>query len=168
LDPFYSHQQNRREGGIVREDDMGDLLWRNMFENPVTAQLDHRILATTTFFAVCGLFAYSRLSPRIRSLLPRDARKAALGTLHLVSLQVALGISTLWYLVPTPLAAAHQAGALALLTGVFVLGSRVWVPGRTWRLVQRAVKEASLKGRVQSSTTAAAGRKLGGSAASAP
>ncbi|KAI7670524.1 hypothetical protein KC322_g16137, partial [Hortaea werneckii] len=131
-------------------------------------ELDHRILATTTFFAVCGLFAYSRLSPRIRSLLPRDARKAALGTLHLVSLQVALGISTLWYLVPTPLAAAHQAGALALLTGVFVLGSRVWVPGRTWRLVQRAVKEASLKGRVQSSTTAAAGRKLGGSAASAP
>ncbi|KAI7462040.1 cytochrome c oxidase assembly protein-like protein cox15 [Hortaea werneckii] len=160
LDPFYSHQQNRREGGIVREEDMGDLLWRNMFENPVTAQLDHRILATTTFFAVCGLFAYSRLSPRIRTVLPRDARKAVLGTVHLVSLQVALGISTLWYLVPTPLAAAHQAGALALLTGVFVLGSRVWVPGRTWRLVQRAVKEGSLKGRVQNSA-AAAGRKVG-------
>lgn len=161
LDPFYSHQPNRREGGAVPEQDMGDLLWRNMCENPVTAQLDHRILATTTFFAVLGLFAYSRLSPRLRTALPRDARTAVLGTVHLVSLQVALGISTLWYLVPTPVAAAHQAGALALLTGVFVLGSRVWVPGRTWRLVQRAVRESSLGSKVKSS-----GRKMVGSASS--
>jgi cytochrome c oxidase assembly protein subunit 15 len=48
----------------------------------------------------------------------------------------------LWYLVPTPLAAAHQAGALALLTGVFALGNRVWVPKRTLRLVQQAVSSA--------------------------
>ena len=75
----------------------------------------------------------------MRSALPKDAKKGMLGVVHLVSIQVVLGISTLWYLVPTPLAAAHQAGALALLSGVFVLGSRVWIPTRTRGMVSRAV-----------------------------
>lgn len=66
-----------------------------------------------------------------------------LGVVHLVSLQVILGITTLWYLVPTPLAAAHQAGALALLTGVTVLGSRVRIPQGTLRLVEKALEQAS-------------------------
>jgi cytochrome c oxidase assembly protein subunit 15 len=65
------------------------------------------------------------------------------GVVHLVLLQVALGISTLIYLVPVPLAAAHQAGSLALLTGVMVLGSRVWVPRRSMRLVQSKLRHAS-------------------------
>jgi cytochrome c oxidase assembly protein subunit 15 len=66
-----------------------------------------------------------------------------LGVVHLVFLQVALGISTLIYLVPTPLAAAHQAGSLALLSGVLVLGSRTWVPRRTLDLVAKRAKAAS-------------------------
>jgi cytochrome c oxidase assembly protein subunit 15 len=64
-----------------------------------------------------------------------------LGVVHLVSLQVILGISTLIYLVPVPLAAAHQAGSLALLTGVLVLGNRIWVPKSSWRLVQLRLKQ---------------------------
>lgn len=111
-----------------------------MLENPVLVQLDHRILATTTFTAIFALWGYSRFSPRVRTLLPKGAQKSMLGVVHLVSLQVVLGITTLWYLVPTPLAAAHQAGALALLSGVFLLGSRVWIPKRTLKLVQQAVK----------------------------
>jgi cytochrome c oxidase assembly protein subunit 15 len=66
-----------------------------------------------------------------------------LGVVHLVLLQVTLGISTLIYLVPVPLAAAHQAGALALLTGTLVLGSRVWVPRRLMALVRQRVRQAS-------------------------
>ena len=131
LDPFYSHVP-----------DHSDLWWRNMLENPVLVQLDHRILATTTFTAIMALWAYTRFSPRVRRQLPNDAKKGMLGVVHLVSIQVALGITTLWYLVPTPLAAAHQAGALALLSGVFLLGSRVWIPTRTRRLVQHAVNAA--------------------------
>ncbi|MGI4847675.1 MAG: COX15/CtaA family protein [Janthinobacterium lividum] len=127
LDPFYSHTPDR-----------GDLIWRNMFENPVLAQLDHRVLATTTFTAVLSLWIYTRYSASVRSLLPRSGRLGVLGLVHLVSLQVVLGITTLWYMVPTTLASAHQAGALALLSGVVVLGSRVWVPKRTLRLVQNA------------------------------
>ncbi|KAK5113364.1 hypothetical protein LTR62_003464 [Meristemomyces frigidus] len=131
LDPFYSHTP-----------DQADLIWRNMLENPVLAQLDHRVLATTTFTAIMGLWAYSRFSPAVRRLLPRSGRTGILGVVHLVTIQVTLGITTLWYLVPTPLASAHQAGALALLTGVFVLASRVTVPKRTLRLVQGALDRA--------------------------
>lgn len=66
-----------------------------------------------------------------------------LGVVHLLFLQVTLGISTLIYMVPVPLAAAHQAGSLALLTGVLVLGSRVWVPKRLLSVVQRRVRSSA-------------------------
>jgi len=110
--------------------DQSDLWWRNMLENPSLVQLDHRILATTTFTAVLSLFAYTRFSKGVRSTIPRDAKKGVQGMIHLVSLQVTLGISTLIYMVPTWLASAHQAGALALLTGAIVLYSRVTMPRR--------------------------------------
>lgn len=119
FDPFYSHVP-----------DHSDLWWRNMLENPSLVQLDHRILATTTFTAVMSLFAYTRFSKAVRSTLPKAARKGVQGMVHLVSLQVALGISTLIYMVPTWLASAHQAGALALLTGAVVLYSRISMPRR--------------------------------------
>jgi len=61
-------------------------------------------------------------------------------------LQVVLGISTLIYLVPTPVAAAHQAGSLALLSGVLVLGNRCWVPRRTVELVRQRVASEVGKG----------------------
>lgn len=130
FDKFYS-----------RNEDGSDIWWRNMLENPSTVQLDHRILATATFTAIIALWAYSRFSPRVAASLPKSAKKGVLGVVHLVSLQVLLGISTLIYLVPVPLAAAHQAGSLALLTGVFVLGNRVWVPKRNLLLLQRRLEQ---------------------------
>ena len=119
FDPFYSHVP-----------DHSDLWWRNMLENPSLVQLDHRVLATTTFSAVMALFAYSRFSSVVKTKLPKDARKGVMGMVHLVWMQAALGISTLIYMVPTWLAAAHQAGALALLTGAVVLYSRISMPRR--------------------------------------
>lgn len=132
FDPFYSHVP-----------DGSDLWWRNMLENPSLVQLDHRALAMTTFTAVLAMFAYTRYNPRIKSMLTKNAHRGVFGLVHLVSLQVVLGISTLWYLVPTPLAAAHQAGALALLTGVFVLGGRVWVPKRAAKLVAQKLASSA-------------------------
>ncbi|KAH6679225.1 cytochrome c oxidase assembly protein-like protein cox15 [Halenospora varia] len=122
-----------------RKEDQSDLWWRNMLENPSLVQLDHRILATTTFTAILALWAYSRFNPRVRAALPPNGRKGMLGVVHLVLLQASLGIGTLIYLVPTHLAATHQAGSLALLTGVVVLGSRVWIPRATWKLVQKRI-----------------------------
>lgn len=121
-----------------------DLWWRNLLENPSLVQLDHRILATSTFVAVHALFAYSRFAPAVFNALPRSAKLALNASLSLVWVQVVLGISTLLYLVPIPLAAAHQAGSLALLTSMVVLGTRLWTPARVARLVNaRAVERAA-------------------------
>ncbi|KAI1329475.1 cytochrome c oxidase assembly protein COX15 [Xylariaceae sp. FL0255] len=125
-----------------RKEDGSDLWWRNMLENPSLVQLDHRILATTTFCSILALFAYSRRG-RVAAVLPKGARKGMLGVVHLVCLQVALGISTLIYMVPVPLAAAHQAGALALLTGTLVLGHRLRVPKSTIALIQKRLAAAA-------------------------
>ncbi|KAI1769430.1 COX15-CtaA-domain-containing protein [Hypoxylon sp. FL1150] len=127
----------------ARREDGSDLWWRNILENPSLVQLDHRILATTTFCAVLALWAYSRTG-RVAAALPKDARKGVLGVVHLVSLQVALGISTLIYMVPISLAAAHQAGSLALLTGVLVLGHRLRVPKSTLTQVQKKLASTTM------------------------
>ena len=121
---FYSHTP-----------DKSDVWWRNPLENPSLVQLDHRILATTTFTSVMGLWAYTKLSPSLKAIMPIACRKGMHGVVGFVFLQVALGISTLIYLVPLPLASAHQAGSLALLSWVLVLGSRTWIPTRASRLV---------------------------------
>ncbi|PHH87711.1 hypothetical protein CDD83_8514 [Cordyceps sp. RAO-2017] len=123
-----------------RRTDRADLWWRNMLENPSTVQMDHRILAVTTFCSILALFAYSR-SGRVAAALPPGAKKAATGLVHLVSLQVALGISTLIYLVPIPLAAAHQAGSLAVLSGALVLAHRLHVPRPTVRMLEQRLKQ---------------------------
>lgn len=129
-----------------RKADGSDLWWRNMLENPSLVQLDHRILAMTTFTAICALLAYSRTGP-LKAAMPKDVRKGVMGLFHLVSMQLALGISTLIYIVPIPLAAAHQAGALALLTGALVLGQRLRIPKSTFALVQKRLlaQRAQLK-----------------------
>jgi heme a synthase len=124
LDKFYS-----------RDPEQKDLYWRNALENPSLVQLDHRILATTTFTSVMALWAYSRFSPAMRTFLPRAAKRGVHGVVGFVWLQVILGISTLIYLVPLPLASAHQAGSLALLTWTLVLGSRIWYPSRAAGLI---------------------------------
>lgn len=120
--------------------DKSDLWWRNMCENPSLVQLDHRIMAMTTFSSVMALWAYTKASPTMRRLLPAAAKKGVHGVVAFTFVQVALGISTLLYLVPTHLASTHQAGSLFLLTWVLVLGSRIWHPSRTYKLLQMAAK----------------------------
>lgn len=124
-----------------RVPERSDIWWRNALENPSLVQLDHRILATTTFSAVTGLWAYTKLSPTMKKNLPAACRKGMHGVVGFVFLQVVLGISTLVYLVPLPLASAHQAGSLALLSSVIILGSRSWVPGRASKLIAHRLKQ---------------------------
>ncbi|KAG2234410.1 hypothetical protein INT48_003637 [Thamnidium elegans] len=90
--------------------------WRNLLENPTTVQFDHRTLAETTATLSTALWLYSRRLP-----LPKNARLAVNTMMGAVVLQVTLGISTLIYMVPLQLAAAHQAGALVLLTSNYWL-----------------------------------------------
>ena len=149
FDEFYS-----------RDPEHKDLWWRNFLENPSLVQLDHRILATTTFTSVMTLWAYSKYSASMRKFLPRAAMKGVHGVVGFVWLQVILGISTLIYLVPLPLASAHQAGSLALLTWTMVLGSRIWYPSRAARLVMQRMAATSSTGSASGSipTTVAAAR----------
>jgi cytochrome c oxidase assembly protein subunit 15 len=89
-----------------------DPAWLNWFENSAAVQFNHRVLGVSTFLASNALWLWSRRVPT----LPRVARVAATSVAHMAWLQVALGISTLIYVVPVPLAATHQAGSLTLLT----------------------------------------------------
>ncbi|ORZ08685.1 COX15/CtaA family [Absidia repens] len=98
----------------VKPQDKGK--WRNMLENPTTVQFDHRTLAETSAVAATALWLYSRRLP-----LPKNVRLAVNTMMGVVVVQVSLGISTLIYMVPIQLAAAHQAGALTLLTSNFWL-----------------------------------------------
>jgi cytochrome c oxidase assembly protein subunit 15 len=86
-------------------------LWRNFFENIVTVQFDHRVMATV-LFVVIPLFWWKAAG---RTTQPRIKTGLNLLLIALI-IQLALGISTLLLVVPVALAAAHQGGALVLLT----------------------------------------------------
>ena len=86
-------------------------IWRNFFENIITVQFDHRVLATILFLLIPSFWFKARqytLEPLAR--LSINLLFAAL------VLQITLGISTLLLVVPVSLAAAHQGGAVILLT----------------------------------------------------
>jgi len=81
--------------------------WRNMFENALTVQFNHRVLAYVIAVAAAG-YAYV-VQTRGGFLL-----------LAAVLLQVMLGIWTLLWAVPLWLGLAHQGGAL------LVLAAAIW------------------------------------------
>jgi heme a synthase len=114
FNPYYTRTSNPSTLSLVSH---------NIGENPVLAQLDHRILAVTTFTLITLAWIYA-----IRRPLPKPIKRGMHTVMGFATLQVALGISTLIYLVPTHLAATHQAGSLALLTAVLVLISRMRAP----------------------------------------
>jgi len=83
----------------------------NLFENIVTVQFTHRVLALATLVAACVLWWRA-----VRHPAARPARHAFHLLLAAALVQAALGVSTLLLMVPVALAAAHQAGALLLFT----------------------------------------------------
>lgn len=92
--------------------------WRNVFENPVAVQFNHRVLAMGTALAVwVAWFAGERR--HWTGGVQRWLRIAAV----VAVLQVTLGITTLLLAVPVGIAVAHQMGAVALLSALLVAGS---------------------------------------------
>lgn len=88
-------------------------LWRNVFENVLTVQFDHRMTA----YAVLALAMVNALALR-REGAGRAGR--ALLILLLVAGQALLGILTLIHQVPIDIALAHQFGAAVVLIAVTV------------------------------------------------
>ncbi len=90
--------------------------WRDPFENRATVQFHHRVLGIATLIAA-AVYTWRAL----KADPPRPVRRAAIALAHLAVLQAALGIATLLLVVPAPLAALHQIGAMALFTAALWL-----------------------------------------------
>jgi cytochrome c oxidase assembly protein subunit 15 len=101
-------------------------VWRNFFENGLTAQFDHRLVA----YAILALALLQFLLARGT----RHARRALTLTL-LVAAQALIGVATLLLMVPLPLALVHQFGAVAVLSHA-VLNLRAMTAARSRPLAQ--------------------------------
>jgi cytochrome c oxidase assembly protein subunit 15 len=86
-------------------------LWRNFFENTLTAQFDHRMTAYT-IFALALLHVFDVARTARTSWVVSSAAVLALA----VTAQAALGIWTLLDRVPITLALMHQTMAMLVLT----------------------------------------------------
>ncbi len=86
-------------------------VWINMFENVATVQLNHRMLAYLLCIVVV-LFWYRTLAANVSA----RTRLVTHGLLLMLVVQLVLGVSTLLFFVPVPLAAAHQGGALLVFS----------------------------------------------------
>ncbi len=99
--------------------------WRNVFENALTVQFDHRMLAYTIFFA--ALLHLLDVGMTVR----RGATLAGAAILFAaVTLQATLGVLTLLARVPIALALMHQGAAMLLLTAAAVHAARVTMQKR--------------------------------------
>lgn len=85
--------------------------WLSAFEDMLTIQFNHRMFAYLIVGLVCT-FAYQAL----KSDLQGSLKVGIYCFIGLLFLQVSLGISTLIFYIPVPIAAAHQVCAVALLS----------------------------------------------------
>jgi len=97
--------------------------WRNVFENAMTVQFDHRIIAYVVAIAA-ALYAWRVKSP------------ASLAMIAAVAVQIVFGILTLLAQVPLGLGLMHQAGAMIVFaTAVWTLHEALAQPARELRPV---------------------------------
>jgi cytochrome c oxidase assembly protein subunit 15 len=89
--------------------------WRNLFDNPLTVQFEHR-MAAYALLALAMFHAIDAIISRAGPALTRGACWLAAA----IVLQATLGILTLLHQVPIDLALAHQAVAIVVLTLVIL------------------------------------------------
>jgi len=106
--------------------------WRNLFENTLTIQFDHRMLAYAIW-----LIALVHAIDTWRSDV---SRVTALTLAAMVTAQAALGIATLLTGDPFALALIHQVFAIFVFTAAIVHAQRVWQSMRV-RVEQRSAAE---------------------------
>src|SRR4051794_4029034 len=94
--------------------------WRNVFENTLTVQFDHRMVAYAVW-----LLALLHAADVARTLRGGGVLTSALALAGAVTLQAVLGISTLLHQAPLSLALLHQAMALVVLAIAVVHAERL-------------------------------------------
>ena len=82
-------------------------LWRNVFENTLTAQFDHRMVAYVLF----GLALWHAIDAAAK----RAGARSAIALAAAVSVQAVLGVLTVINQAPLALALLHQAAAIGVL-----------------------------------------------------
>jgi len=117
----------------------GAPLWRNFFENALTVQFDHRMLAYALWFL--ALLHAADIALTLRS---RPALTGALILAGAITLQAALGIATLLEQAPLALALLHQAMAIAVLTVAVLHAQRLARPAAS-RAGEPAAAHAALR-----------------------
>ncbi len=90
--------------------------YKNFFDNIATVQFDHRLIAWVLAILIPVFWYKSR-----QLALSKSTHLACNLLLLMLIVQISLGIATLLMVVPLPLAASHQAGALLLFT------ASIWV-----------------------------------------
>ena len=105
--------------------------WRNLFENTLTVQFEHRMTAYA-LFAIALLHAFDAIVSRAGA-----AARSALWLAAAVTLQALLGILTLINQVPLALALSHQAVAILVLTLAVLQAERL--AGRQTEVAPRDV-----------------------------
>ena len=105
--------------------------WRNLFENTLTVQFEHRMTAYA-LFAIALLHAFDAIVSRAGA-----AARGALWLAAAVTLQALLGILTLINQVPLALALSHQAVAILVLTLAVLQAERL--AGRQTEVAPRDV-----------------------------
>src|SRR5471032_1536551 len=108
--------------------------WRNLFDNALTVQFEHRMTAYA-LFVLAALHALDT----IRSRAGTSAISGALWLLALITLQATLGILTLLNQVPIDLALTHQAVAIAVLTVAVFQAERLSAARPESKLQNRAL-----------------------------
>jgi len=91
--------------------------WRNLFENTLTVQFDHRMVAYTIWVLA--------LLHAIDAWRSRHAMRGALVLAAAVTLQAMLGIVTLLHQAPIPLALPHQILAIIVFTVAVIHAERL-------------------------------------------
>ncbi len=100
--------------------------YSNFFNNMATVQFDHRLIAWLLAFLVPWFCWRARQLP-----LSTAARMSLHMLLTVLVLQIVLGITTLLAAVPVALGAAHQGGALLLLTAMLAVAHFLRVDARS-------------------------------------
>jgi heme a synthase len=94
--------------------------WRNLFENALTVQFEHRMTAYALW--VAALWHAVTVTRLAGSRVAISAIALAAG----VTIQACLGVLTLVEQVPLPLALLHQAMAIVVLSLAIVNAQRLW------------------------------------------
>ena len=112
-------------------------LWWNFFENALTVQFDHRMVAYALFLA-----AVLHVIDVARNAHERSALTGAVALVCALAIQIGLGILTLLHSVPIDLALSHQGMAMVALT-VAVLHAANLVPRHSAVRIGKPAEQAT-------------------------